>query len=102
MRTDRWSTPGQVAAYKAMEPGIYGVTSTRPTSRFVQKYNALSFSSLTIGYSIDRKYLKKAHMNMLRIELATNDLFHVSSVKQERGLSYPYSRSFNLSVQIGF
>ena len=48
------------------------------------------------------KYLKKAHMNMLRIELATNDLFHVSSVKQERGLSYPYSRSFNLSVQIGF
>ena len=100
--TDRWSTPGQVAAYKAMEPGIYGVTSTRPTSRFVQKYNALSFSSLTVGYSIDRKYLKKAHMNMLRIELATNDLFHVSSVKQERGLSYPYSRSFNLSVQIGF
>ncbi|MGN0189212.1 MAG: SusC/RagA family TonB-linked outer membrane protein [Candidatus Cryptobacteroides sp.] len=100
--TDRWTTPGQVASFKAMEPGIYGVTSTRPTSRFVQKYNALSFSSLTIGYSIDRKYLKKAHMNMLRIELGTNDLFHVSSVKQERGLSYPYSRSFNLSVQIGF
>ena len=100
--TDRWSTPGQVAKYKRMEPGIYGFTSTRPTSRFVQKYNNLSFSSLTVGYNFDRRLISRMKMSMLRLEAGVNDIFNVSSVKRERGLSYPFARSVNFSVQVGF
>ena len=100
--TDRWSTPGQVAKYKRMEPGIYGFTSTRPTSRFVQKYNNLNFSSITIGYDFDRKMIKRWKMSLLRLEAGVNDIFNISSVKRERGLSYPFARSVNFSVQVGF
>ena len=100
--TDRWSTPGQVAKYKRMEPGIYGFTSTRPTSRFVQKYNNLNFSSITIGYDFDRNMIKRWKMSLLRLEAGVNDIFNISSVKRERGLSYPFARSVNFSVQVGF
>ena len=85
-----------------MEPGIYGFTSTRPTSRFVQKYNNLSFSSLTVGYNFDRRLISRMKMSMLRLEAGVNDIFNVSSVKRERGLSYPFARSVNFSVQVGF
>jgi len=27
-----------------------------------------------------------------------NDVFHLSTIKAERGLSYPYARTFSLSV----
>ena len=41
-------------------------------------------------------------MSMLRLEAGVNDIFNVSSVKRERGLSYPFARSVNFSVQVGF
>ena len=75
---------------------------TRPTSRFVQDYNMLSFNSLTLGYDFDMAWMKKAHIGMLRVELSGNDLFHLSTVRIERGLDYPYSRSFSASLKASF
>ena len=37
---------------------------------------------------------------MLRLELSGNDLFRTSTVRAERGLDYPYSRSFSVSVKM--
>ena len=68
----------------------------------MQKYNNLSFSSLTVGYNFDRRLISRMKMSMLRLEAGVNDIFNVSSVKRERGLSYPFARSVNFSVQVGF
>lgn len=99
---DRWSTPGQKALYKKMEPGRMGYTSTRPTSRFVQKYNMLEMSAITLGYNFKRTTIAPLHLSLLRLELSASDLFHVASVKQERGLSYPFARTFTFSIQAAF
>ena len=38
----------------------------------------------------------------VRVELSGNDLFRVATVRAERGLDYPYSRSFAASVKMSF
>lgn len=98
--TDRWQHPGDRVAYSRLQTDF--ITTTRPTSRFIQDYNVLTFNSLTLGYDFDEALLKKAHIGMLRVELSGNDLFRVSTVRAERGLDYPYSRSFAASVKMSF
>lgn len=99
---DRWSAPGQKALYKKMETGRLGITSTRPTSRFVQKYNMLNMNAVTLGYNFKRSTIAPLRLSMLRLELSASDLFHVASVKQERGLSYPFARTFTFSISAAF
>ena len=41
-------------------------------------------------------------IGMLRAELSGNDLFHLSTVRIERGLDYPYARSFSASLKVSF
>lgn len=98
--TGRWQKPGDLAPYGRFTKGIVSVT--RPTSRFVQDYNMLSFNSLTLGYDFDMAWMKKAHIGMLRAELSGNDLFHLSTIRIERGLDYPYARSFSASLKVSF
>lgn len=99
---DRWKNVGDKAKYKKLGEARKGVRYTRPTSRFVQDYRNLSFTSITLGYDLPRMMLEKLKLSMLRFELSTNDILHLSSVKQERGLSYPYAKTLNASVKISF
>lgn len=38
----------------------------------------------------------------MTFNLGTADLFYLSTVKQERGLDYPFARQVSLSVNIAF
>lgn len=98
--TGRWQKPGDVVPFSKLQADVVAVT--RPTSRFIQDYNVLSFNSLTLGYDFTEAWLKRAHIGMLRVELSANDLFRASSVKAERGLDYPYARSFGAAVKMSF
>lgn len=44
--------------------------------------------------------VKKWGLGVLRFEVGANDLFRLSSVKAERGLSYPYARNINFSLSV--
>lgn len=98
--TGRWQNVGDRTPYSRLQTKI--VSTTRPTSRFVQDYNVLSFNSLTLGYDCDANWVKKAHIGLLRVELSANDLFRASTVLAERGLDYPYSHSYAVSVKMSF
>lgn len=100
--TDRWKQPGDKAQFKALERGREGVEQTRPTSRFVQDYNDLSWSSIELGYDFGRKVTDYLRMSMLRLTVGMSDITHFSNVEQERGLSYPFARTVNFSVKISF
>jgi len=39
---------------------------------------------------------------MLRLSVTANELFYLSTIKQERGLSYPFARSATFSAQVNF
>lgn len=96
--TDRWQKVGDVSAYK----NIKDKTVTRPSSRFVQDYNSLDLSSVSLGYEFTMKALKNVGISSLRLYLDANNVFNAASVLQERGLSYPFARSFSFKVYLNF
>ena len=97
--TDRWQKPGDVALYKS----ILDQSTTYPTSRFVQDYSLFTLSSLTLYYDFRNcAFVKNSFLERLKISAYTNDLFVISSVKTERGTSYPFARTFSLSAQLTF
>lgn len=96
--TGRWQNVGDRTPYGKLQTEL--ISTTRPTSRFLQDYNVLTFNSLTLGYDFDTSLIKKYHLGMLRLELSGNDLCRASTVRAERGLDYPYSRSFTVSVKM--
>lgn len=96
---DRWQKPGDITTMKDIRDRN---VTTGASSRFVQKNNTLQWSSLTMSYNFRLEQLKKLHLSGLRLSFTMNDLFYWSTIRQERGLDYPYSRSFNLTTNIIF
>lgn len=98
--TERWKKPGDNAKYKSLVTGRSTVSRTKPTSRFVEDYNMLQWSSMELGYDVSKKLLNKIHLNMLRLTFSLTDIMHLSSVKQERGTSYPFARTVSFSLKL--
>ena len=48
------------------------------------------------------KMIRRLKMNRLRATLYANDVFTFSSIRIERGTSYPYARSFSFSLTATF
>lgn len=47
----RWQNLGDRTPYGKLQTEL--IATTRPTSRFIQDYNVLSFNSLTLGYDFN-------------------------------------------------
>ena len=97
--TDRWQKPGDITMLKDIKDRG---TTTRPTSRFMQEYSCLSMTSLSLQYEFARKICRAVGIERMRLEANTGELFRISSVKQERGLSYPFARNFNFTLMLNF
>ena len=97
--TERWQKPGDIAKFKRIDD-----RSTTPmSSRFVATENTLQCSSVNIGYRTTRaKFLKTIGATSFNVTAYMNDIFRISNIKEERGLDYPFQRSFSLSFGIGF
>ncbi len=94
---DRWQKPGDIAQFK----DIASSTSTPMSSRFVQRNNVLSMQSLNISYDF-YEFVKKLKLESLRLSFYCNDLFWLSTIKQERGTAYPFARSYTLALSFSF
>ena len=95
---ERWKQAGDVVPYYDIRIN----PTTKPTSRFVQDYNVLSFSSLSVGYDFDQSLIRKWRLTSLGLRINANDLCRWSSVLDERGTSYPYAKNFSLTLNVGF
>ena len=95
---DRWKKPDDYAKYR----NIADYSTPQQTSRFVQVNNYLTLQSLSVAYEFTPWQIRKLGLTRMRLELLTNDLFYLSSIKRERGLDYPYARSVEMSVRFSF
>ncbi|MGN0020769.1 MAG: SusC/RagA family TonB-linked outer membrane protein [Sphingobacterium hotanense] len=95
---NRWKQPGDAAGFKE----IANASRSFLSSRFVETENYIRLSSILLSYRIPEKFIEKYHLKTLRLQLAANDLFISSTVKMERGLNYPLSRSFNFGLSTEF
>ena len=102
--TDRWQKPGDVARFKGLATldGQTRTDITRATSRFIQKNNTLYCDAITLGYLFPRQLTNRWKMSRLQCYLYINNPFVVSSIRQERGVDYPFARNYSFSMQLGF
>lgn len=99
---NRWRKNGDVVPYKGI---AFLGQDTPTTSRFVQKFNEFNLSSISVGYRLDSRnfaFLRKCRIASLSVNTTFEDVVRFSTVKQERGLDYPFARSFNLSLSVLF
>lgn len=97
---DRWKQVGDYSFFK----GINNTSPTYATSRFVQNENVFTCKNIQLTYELhDNKFLKKyAGLESLILKGDISDLFYWSTVKQERGISYPFSRRFSVGLSLSF
>ncbi len=94
--SDTWNNPGDVALYKHISSTP---STTYASTRFIQRNNMLDLTSLSAYYDFKNcAWLRRAGLERLRVTAYMNDVFHLSTIKAERGLGYPYARTFSLSV----
>lgn len=98
---DRWISTGDIAKYKRITD-VSGKDSYT-TSRFVQKRDWLEGEAISVGYDFEGlPWMKKAGISYLSVRAVFNDLFHWSTIRQERGTEYPFARTGSLSINISF
>jgi len=102
--TERWQQPGDVSYYRAIVnyAGKESPFITYATSRFIQKNNFIAGESASVYYRFSDKLNKTLRLHNTKVTLFSSDIFRVASIKRERGLDYPYARSFTFQLQTSF
>ena len=96
---DRWQKPGDIARFKRIDD----TNSTKMSSRFIEKENTISCNSINIGYrTTNADWLKYIGASASNFTAYMNDIFRISSIKEERGTSYPFERSVSFSIGLNF
>ena len=94
----RWRKPGDHTFFK----NILDQRQTQMSSRFVQREYTLECQSLMLKYDLPRQWVSYLHAQYVSLSFSTDNLFRLSSIKQERGISYPFSHRYSLSLSVIF
>ena len=96
--TERWQNPGDVKFFKN-----YGNEETKATTRFVMDDKVFELQSASVQYRWHSDFLKQRFsLESLTFNVNMSDIFYISSIKRERGISYPFARRVNLSIALMF
>lgn len=95
---ERWKQPGD----KAMFRRIDDQSTVYQSTRLVQKNNYLKLSSLSLSYDLPRDLLAKSFIERCKFTFSMTDVFRLSSIKEERGTSYPFARTVSLGFNLTF
>ncbi|MDR2413890.1 MAG: SusC/RagA family TonB-linked outer membrane protein, partial [Odoribacteraceae bacterium] len=96
--SDRWHEPGDVTFFKAFSNAI-----TRETSRFVMDDNVFELQSAALQYRVDKaRLLEHFHVESALFSVNASDLFYLSTIRRERGTSYPFARRVGATISLIF
>ncbi|MBL1409473.1 SusC/RagA family TonB-linked outer membrane protein [Sphingobacterium faecale] len=95
---DRWQKPGDKTQFKS----ISLTESTPISSRFIANENTFSCESVSLGYETDAAWTKRLGIHGFNTRVYMNEIFRISTVKNERGIDYPFARSISLSIGARF
>jgi TonB-linked SusC/RagA family outer membrane protein len=104
----RWMKPGDQVQFKRLDTFMdldntkVRAERTRATTRFVQKRNEFDLSALSLSYEMPSSVLQKLSVERLKLSFYMNDVAKWSSIRIERGLSYPYSHVASFSLMATF
>lgn len=102
--TERWKEVGDQTFFKGITREVSG-QSTNASSRFVMDDNEFTINTINLQYRFEQRYnkfLKNIGVSSASVGLYLEDLLHLSTVKMERGIDYPFARQVSLSLNIAF
>lgn len=95
---DRWKQPGDKAKFKS----ITNQDNTPMSSRFIETENTFSGESISIGYESSGKWVRSFGAQGVTFRAYMNEIFRISSFKEERGIDYPFARNISFSLSLRF
>jgi len=113
--TKFWEKPGDDdAEYASWESPIDRMHFNYAVDRYVEKVNWLKLKTLTIGYTLPDKWMKKIKMKEFRIFVSGENLFTIDNYSGldpetvnitsgiDAGTNYPLARKFTLGLTLKF
>lgn len=99
--SQRWMNPGDITFFKNFDDSSYD--TNHATSRYVFNDRALELQSLSLQYRWNNQWLRNTtKLESIVFAINTSDLFYWSSVKYERGTSYPYARNIQGTITLTY
>ena len=95
---DRWQNPGDNSKFRKISLTL----ASDMTSRFVEDNNIITGESISLGYESQGKWIQKIGASSVNMRFYMNDIFRISTIKNERGIYYPFSRSVSFSLGLSF
>jgi TonB-linked SusC/RagA family outer membrane protein len=105
---DRWKKVGDIAQFSRIPNMTQSIivgnwSAVNMSSRFIQEENTFSGESLSATYNFyQASWLKYFNLQGLNITAYMNDIFRLSNIQRERGIDYPYARSFSFKLNATF
>ncbi len=100
---DRWQKPGDHARYRRITSTVQENQTYPMTDRYVQRERTLSGESISISYDFgQQKWLQAIHVRNMTLRANMNDIFRCSTLRAERGISYPFARTVSFSLNATF
>lgn len=97
---DRWMEAGDVVFFRNFDDAL---ASDKATSRYVFNDRTLELQSVSLQYRWNTQWLRSlTHLESVVFAINASDLFYWSTVKYERGTSYPYSRNVQGTITVTF
>lgn len=113
-QTDYW-TPSNTDAYYPRNydrGGINYSTNIKTQTKYLLNGAYINIKNITLGYTMPKSFLKKIHLNNLRINASVENLYNFNNwpkginteltAKSGNGGMYPLLRTFSLGLNITF
>jgi hypothetical protein len=103
VKYNRWEKIGDRVAYKKIN-GYDGGITTFVSSRFVQSKSEFVCRNVNLTYKIENNDWIKKNMGLKVLSFSFNmsEIFYISSIKRERGTSYPFSHKALFRIRARF
>lgn len=95
---ERWHKAGDIARYKDIASSV----STPMSSRFVQREDIFALESVHVSWEFNEGWIERMGLSNARIYFSMRDVFRLSSIRAERGISYPFARGLETGISFNF
>jgi TonB-linked SusC/RagA family outer membrane protein len=99
---NRWKQPGDNALFKPVSVNGLATNPTYATTRFVEKNNYISNAVVSLRYSLPKSIATKFRAKNPSVGMAANNLFRTGDMNAERGIYYPFNRTYTFSLTTAF
>ena len=96
---ERWHQAGDIVPFK----DVRDQNPSPMTSRFIQNEKTLTLESVHLEYQFfSDSWIKHLGLGSLRFFADARDLVRLSTIRAERGTTYPYARTIEAGVSLNF